>query len=92
MTEQVFQLLGQYPLVSIIGGFVLAIVLAFILQDQIRDYVKKKFNLYTKEEVMAKATESLYAAQRTQTGFVGGLNIQDTHIKRVLNKLSDRLK
>lgn len=46
MVESIFALLSASPVVSIVLGFLLAGFLAFIFQDLIRDYIKKKYGLY----------------------------------------------
>lgn len=66
MVEQIFALLSAQPLVSIVLGFALAGLLAVILKDEIRAWVKKKYNLYSEEEIQvalekSKEDNALYA-------------------------------
>lgn len=51
MVESIFALLSASPVVSIVLGFLLAGFLAFIFQDLIRDYIKKKYGLYDEAEI-----------------------------------------
>ena len=51
MIDKIFSLLQAQPLVSIILGFLLAGFLAWILKDQIRLYVKKRYDLYDTNEI-----------------------------------------
>lgn len=51
MTEQIFALLSAQPVLSIALGFVLAGFLAYIFRDVIKDYIKKKYQLYSEEDV-----------------------------------------
>lgn len=51
MIESIFALLSASPLVSIVLGFLLAGFLAFVFQDLIRDYIKKKYGLYDEAEI-----------------------------------------
>lgn len=51
MIESIFALLSASPVVSIVLGFLLAGFLAFVFQDLIRDYIKKKYGLYDEAEI-----------------------------------------
>ena len=51
MIESIFALLSASPVVSIVLGFLLAGFLAFVFQDLIRDYIKKKYSLYNEAEI-----------------------------------------
>lgn len=51
MIESIFALLSASPVVSIVLGFLLAGFLAFVFQDLIRDYIKKKYSLYNEVEI-----------------------------------------
>ena len=51
MIESIFALLSASPVVSIVLGFLLAGFLAFVFQDLIRDYIKKKYGLYDEGEI-----------------------------------------
>lgn len=51
MVESIFALLSASPVVSIVLGFLLAGFLAFVFQDLIRDYIKKKYGLYDEAEI-----------------------------------------
>ena len=51
MVESIFALLSVSPVVSIVLGFLLAGFLAFVFQDLIRDYIKKKYGLYDEAEI-----------------------------------------
>lgn len=60
--EHVFEILKQRPTLTIILGFVLALVLIFILKNQIIDWVKKRYGLFSKYEIteaMKKSTDKV---------------------------------
>lgn len=60
MLEQIFTLLSTQPILSITFGFLLAGFLAFIFKDVIKQYIKKKYNLYDEEDIkvaLNKVTE-----------------------------------
>lgn len=56
MIEQLFALLQQAPVVSIIAGAVLTGFLAFVFKAQLIElfmpYIKKRFNLYNDVEII----------------------------------------
>lgn len=95
MTDKLFLLLEQYPLVSIIGGFIMAIVAMFLFQEQIKDYLKKKFNLYTKQEAIVALTEVMYSKEVKSQEFEMSRNL-DTKEKiltdGIINRFSQKLK
>lgn len=51
MQKQIFDLLSQSPTLSISLGFLLAGFLAYIFRGLIKDYFKKKYNLYDVEQI-----------------------------------------
>ena len=51
MVDNIFALLSASPIISIVLGFILAGFLAFIFQDVIKQYIKKKYNLYDEAEI-----------------------------------------
>lgn len=50
--EYLFDLLKMKPVLSIILGFVLAIFILIFFKDLIISYIKKKYNLYSEQEVV----------------------------------------
>lgn len=50
-TQQIFELLHQQPILSISLGFVLAGFLAWVFKGVIVEIIRKKFGLYTEDEV-----------------------------------------
>ena len=58
IVDNLFELMGKNPTVSLIGIFVSLILLGYLLRDQILQYVKQKLSLYTEAEIIAavKAT------------------------------------
>lgn len=50
-TQQIFELLSQQPILSISLGFVLAGFLAWVFKGVIVEIIRKKFGLYTEDEV-----------------------------------------
>ena len=51
MVESIFALLSASPIISIVLGFLLAGFVVFIFQDVIKQYIKKKYNLYDETEI-----------------------------------------
>lgn len=49
--QQIFELLQQQPILSISLGFVLAGFLAWVFKGVIVEIIRKKFGLYTEDEV-----------------------------------------
>lgn len=49
--EKLFELLQMQPALSIIFGALLTGFLMWLLKDQIVEYVKKRYNLYTEDEI-----------------------------------------
>ena len=79
MQKQIFDLLSQSPTLSISLGFLLAGFLAYIFRSLIKDYIKKKYNLYDVSQIekaltiaseerifYQKATEKLTPAVTTR--------------------------
>ena len=56
--DKVFEILKEAPVVSIICTTVIILVLIYILRDQIIKYVKKNYNLLSKEEVQEMIDKS----------------------------------
>lgn len=50
--EKLFNLLEMSPVLSIVLGFLLAVLLVVILREQIKDLFMKKFDLYTKKDIV----------------------------------------
>ena len=51
MIDKLFTLLQHNPLVSTIGLMLLTAFLAWLFREEIKLYIKKKWNLYTPSEV-----------------------------------------
>lgn len=49
--ESILELLKMSPAISIVLGFIFAGFLAYLFRDTIALYIKKKYNLFDKEEV-----------------------------------------
>lgn len=52
--EKIFEILRQSPIVTIICTTVVLLVLIYILRNQIVEYVKKRYNLLSAEDVRYK--------------------------------------
>lgn len=52
--EKIFEILIQSPVVTIICTTVVLLVLIYILRNQIVEYVKKRYNLLSAEDVRDK--------------------------------------
>lgn len=60
--EHVIGILEQRPTLSIVLGFLLAVLLIIILKDQIINYVKKKYDLFSVGEIkeaMSSSTDNV---------------------------------
>lgn len=63
--NNIFELLKQQPILSICLGFLTAVILAWIFKDVIIQIIKKKFELYTVDEIY-KAGKRVYGGILTQ--------------------------
>lgn len=81
-------LLTANPLVALIGGIVLTLFLAWILQDQLREYVKKRFDLYSMDEALQSMSSVLYK------GAVKEMEIKNMEDKNeaILDEVEDTMK
>ena len=50
--DKIFEILGSQPAVSIICTTIVLLALIYILRNQIVAYVKKKYDLYTENQVL----------------------------------------
>lgn len=50
--NNLFALLSAQPVLSIVLGAVLTAFLAWVFQDVIKQYIKKKYNLYDEQEIV----------------------------------------
>ena len=88
MTDKLFDLFGQEPLVSLILGAIIALVLIFILKDEIRKWVIKRYDLYNRVEI-SRAVE--LAQQNSK--FIDTLDVnQPSQIDLVLTNLRRKKK
>lgn len=88
--EHLFNLLSQQPVLSISLGFVLAGFLAFVFQDVIKSYIKKKYDLYDESEVKT-AVEKASDERIFYTKTIEKLTpeVQDRIIKHLKNPTND---
>lgn len=58
--ENIFELLHNEPILSISLGFVSAVILAIVFKDVIVEIIKKKFGLYSEDDIREAVEENLY--------------------------------
>lgn len=49
--ETLTKILEYNPILTLIFGFVLSLVAIWLFRAEIKEYIRKKYNLYTEEEV-----------------------------------------
>lgn len=49
--ETLIKILEYNPILTLIFGFILALVAMWLFRAEIKEYIRKKYNLYTEEEV-----------------------------------------
>lgn len=49
--ETLNNILNYNPVLTLCFGFVLALVAVWLFRAEIKDYIRKRYNLYTEEEV-----------------------------------------
>lgn len=94
MINETFKLLSLHPMLSIILGFLLSIFIFWVFRDEIKDYVRKKYNLYSKEEILIKLTEVVYSPDIVKFGTEVSRNLEPKYQavgEKILNKFSDKL-
>ena len=57
--ETIFEILKSQPVLSICLGFVLAVIAMFLFKNEIKEYIKKKYNLLELQEVESLLTEKI---------------------------------
>lgn len=57
--EGVFNLLGEKPVLSIILGSIMTLVILWMFRGTIVEIIKKKFELYTEDEILESIDNSL---------------------------------
>lgn len=67
MIEKVFEILASSPVITVICTTVIILFGIYILRDQIIEYVKKRYNLYTESEVDARVEEEITKFRENET-------------------------
>ncbi len=52
--ETVYKILESNPLLTLVLGFILAVLAMILFREEIKAYIKKKYHLMTEEEVIAE--------------------------------------
>lgn len=52
--EAIYKILEANPLVTILLGFILAVLAMILFRNEIKAYIKKKYNLLSEEEVIVE--------------------------------------
>jgi hypothetical protein len=69
MLDKIFDLLSTNPLITIVGAIAIIIVFMLLFKTQIAQYLTKKFDLYSKDDMKAFANYTLDNAQKLQKTF-----------------------
>ena len=85
MVDQIFELFKAQPALSIVLGFLLTGFLSFVFKGVIVDYIKKKYNLYTEQEVRSAfiSTINISALASEEKNKLGTLK------EKVIRKLTE---
>lgn len=73
--NNIYEILKENPTLSICLGFVLAVIIMILFKDVIKEYIRKKYDLYDKLEIShavekAKRNEELLTENmKSQTNF-----------------------
>ena len=52
MMNSIYEILKENPTLSICLGFVLAVIIMILFKDVIKEYIRKKYDLYTETEIV----------------------------------------
>ena len=52
--ETVYKILESNPLLTLVLGFILAVLAMILFREEIKAYIKKKYHLMTEEEVISE--------------------------------------
>ena len=52
--ETVYRILESNPLLTLLLGFILAVLAMILFREEIKAYIKKKYNLMSEEEVITE--------------------------------------
>jgi len=52
--EKVYKILESNPLLTLVLGFILAVLAMILFREEIKAYIKKKYHLMTEEEVISE--------------------------------------
>lgn len=52
--EAIINILESNPLLTLVLGFILAVLAMILFREEIKDYIKKKYGLMTEEEVISE--------------------------------------
>ena len=52
--ETVYKILESNPLLTLVLGFILAVLAMILFREEIKAYIKKKYNLMSEEEVISE--------------------------------------
>ena len=52
--ETVYKILEANPILTLLFGFILAVLAMILFREEIKSYIKKKYNLMSEEEVITE--------------------------------------
>lgn len=64
--NKVFEILEGSPIISIVCTTIVLLAIIYILRNQIVAYIKKKYNLFSEEEVNATIREAVKEDRKKQ--------------------------
>lgn len=64
--ETLNNILNYNPVLTLCFGFVLALVAVWLFRAEIKAYIRKKYNLFSEEEVLQKMNEAIREDRKRQ--------------------------
>ena len=52
--EAIYKILEHNPILTLVLGFILAVLAMILFREEIKAYIKKKYNLMSEEEVISE--------------------------------------
>ena len=84
--NSIYEILSENPTLSICLGFVLAVIIMILFKDVIKEYIRKKYDLYTETEIV-KAIKLGEQDQKLVVTEMKGINNISTLILNNLKRI-----
>ena len=63
--EKIFNILEYNPILTLIFGFILAVLAMILFREEIKSYIKKKYDLYDEQQVLNLMREAVKVFEAT---------------------------